>query len=85
MKQISYLKNLYFSGMPVAERFTFLVTTLLTDVAAKCETVREEILNTQVEVLSALTNVITRAAREDSLLSANGKSKIPSVELHTWQ
>ncbi|XP_045112601.1 phosphatidylinositol 4-kinase alpha-like [Portunus trituberculatus] len=59
--------------MPVAERFTFVVTTLLTDVAANCESVREEVLNTQVEVLSALTNVITRAAREDSLLSANGK------------
>ena len=61
-------------GMPVAERFTFVVTTLLTDVAANCESVREEVLNTQVEVLSALTNVIIRAAREDSLLSANGKS-----------
>lgn len=70
--------------MPVAERFTFLVTTLLTDVAAKCETVREEVLNTQIEVLSALTNVITRAAREDSVLSANGKSKMSSVMMESW-
>lgn len=70
--------------MPVAERFTFLVTTLLTDVAAKCETVREEVLNTQIEVLSALTNVITRAAREDSVLSANGKSKMSSVVMESW-
>ena len=62
--------------MPVAERFAFVVTTLLTDVAANCESVREEVLNTQVEVLSALTNVIIRATREDSLLSANGKSKM---------
>lgn len=70
--------------MPVAERFTFLVTTLLTDVAAKCETVREEVLNTQVEVLSALTNVIIRAAREDSLLSANGKSMSLNL-LKMWE
>ncbi|KAG7162490.1 Phosphatidylinositol 4-kinase alpha-like [Homarus americanus] len=55
--------------MPVAERFSFLLTTLLTDVATNSETVREDIIATQVEVLSTLTNVITRAARDDQLRS----------------
>ncbi|XP_042233496.1 phosphatidylinositol 4-kinase alpha-like isoform X1 [Homarus americanus] len=59
--------------MPVAERFSFLLTTLLTDVATNSETVREDIIATQVEVLSTLTNVITRAARDDQLRSSNGK------------
>lgn len=59
--------------MPVAERFSFLLTTLLTDVAANSENVREEIIATQVEVLSTLTNIITRAVRDDQLRSSNGK------------
>lgn len=61
-------------GMPVAERFSFVLTTLLTDVAASCENVREEIIVTQVEVLSTLTNVITRATRDEQLRTSNGKS-----------
>ncbi|KAK3879548.1 hypothetical protein Pcinc_015884 [Petrolisthes cinctipes] len=59
--------------MPVAERFSFVLTTLLTDVAARCENVREEIINTQVEVLSTLTNVIIRTTH-DQHLSSNGKT-----------
>ncbi|XP_071514880.1 phosphatidylinositol 4-kinase alpha isoform X1 [Panulirus ornatus] len=59
--------------MPVAERFSFLLTTLLTDVAANNEDMREEIIATQVEVLSSLTNVVIRTARDDQLRSNNGK------------
>ncbi|KAK7078017.1 Phosphatidylinositol 4-kinase alpha, partial [Halocaridina rubra] len=59
--------------IPVAERCSFLLTTLLSDVAAKSEEARDEIINAQVEVLSTLTNAITRAVRDDQLRSHNGK------------
>ncbi|XP_047491882.1 phosphatidylinositol 4-kinase alpha-like isoform X2 [Penaeus chinensis] len=59
--------------IPVAERFSFLLTTLLSDVAAQSETVRDEIINTQIEVLSTLTNGIIRNVRDDQLRSSNAK------------
>lgn len=75
MFKVAILYLIFTSGMPVAERFSFLLTTLLTDVAASCESVREEIIATQVEVLSTLTNVITRATRDEQLRVTNGKGQ----------
>ncbi|XP_076062775.1 phosphatidylinositol 4-kinase III alpha isoform X2 [Oratosquilla oratoria] len=59
--------------IPVAERFSFLLNTLLSDVATKSDEFREEITAVQVEVLSALTNTITRTAREEHPRTTNLK------------
>lgn len=56
-----------FAGIPAAERFSFCLNTLLSDVAVSCPEMRDDIILNQVETLNSLTNMI-KMCREDNPL-----------------
>ena len=66
------------ADIPVAERFSFLLVTLLTDIAAlsKDAQVIEKVLAVQVEVLAVLTAALTKASSNEGVHSTSaGKSE----------
>lgn len=60
-------------GLPTAERFTFCLNTLLSDIAVKSLENRETILSTQVKFLGDLTSLCQTAVQEDAFISFRNK------------
>ncbi|CAH1183299.1 unnamed protein product [Phaedon cochleariae] len=46
--------------IPIAEKFSFCLHTLLSDIAVRCEDLRKEIIDTQVECMVSLTNHVLK-------------------------
>lgn len=59
--------------IPIAEKFSFSVHTLLSDVAARCEEAREEIVSVQVECLIDLTSTIKNFREQNQKSSSQTK------------
>lgn len=57
-------------GIPVAEKFSFCLHTLLSDIAVRCTDSRKQIIDTQVESLISLTNQLIRIQDHNNINSA---------------
>ena len=53
--------------MPAAEKFSFCLNTLLSDIAVRCPDCRNEIISNQVDVLTTLTNMIKNCRESNSI------------------
>ncbi|XP_049821823.1 phosphatidylinositol 4-kinase alpha isoform X3 [Aethina tumida] len=67
--------------IPIAEKFSFCLHTLLSDIAVRCEEARNSIINLQVDCMVSLTNSILNLQDPDSSNSATklfvSKTTIP--------
>ncbi|KAK5638099.1 hypothetical protein RI129_012394 [Pyrocoelia pectoralis] len=58
--------------IPIAEKFSFCLHTLLCDVAVKCEDRRDEIINCQVDCFITLTSTV-KTVQEQETITSNAK------------
>jgi phosphatidylinositol 4-kinase len=63
-------------GVPVAEHFSFCLNTMLSDVAGKCKSVREEIIVSQIEILTVLTNLLRSCIDQNNERGMQAKCKL---------
>lgn len=64
------------SGIPIAERFSFCVHTLLSDIATKSSSSRDEIINCQLECLTCITHVLKNSKEQSAQSSPTAQSKL---------
>lgn len=67
-----------FSGIPIAERFAFILNTLLSDIASvsEDESIFEDIITVQLELFGSLTNNIINQSKDQSSSKSNYISTI---------
>lgn len=68
------------AGIPFVERFSFCLTTLLSDIAFLSEESKEIIFSVQVLVLEELTVICRSAFKDDNRHQHKKKSKCLDVE-----
>ncbi|KAJ2937945.1 hypothetical protein O0L34_g14218 [Tuta absoluta] len=71
------------TGIPMAEKFSFCLNTLLSDVATKQQSIREEIITAQIEVMTSLTKSIIHSHESKDYSTVSKlqlcKSSVPTL------